>query len=138
MSRRIDHRSRGRALYLQLADYLRNDIRDGTIPAGDLLPSIPRLQQEYDLGRDAVRRGLAVLVAEGLIEVIAGVGSMVRDQDRAQVVAIQAGDEISARMPDPQESADHDMPPGVPLLVVTRRGKDIPYPANRVTLRLSK
>lgn len=63
---------------------------------------------------------------------------MVRDQDRAQVVAIQAGDEISARMPDPQESADHDMPPGVPLLVVTRAGKDILYPANRVTLRLSK
>jgi GntR family transcriptional regulator len=66
-----------RPIYQQIADELRERIRQGSYPPGGQLPSEGDLIQEFDVTRVTVRRGLAVLQNEGLIEVIRGKGMFV-------------------------------------------------------------
>ncbi|HZH02644.1 MAG TPA: GntR family transcriptional regulator [Myxococcaceae bacterium] len=73
----IDHRS-DRAVYQQIADVLRERIRDEVYAAGSKLPSESELLSEFDVTRQTVRRGLAVLAQEGLTEASRGRGVYVR------------------------------------------------------------
>ncbi len=62
----------------QIADELRGRITSGDLPPGARLPSITTLMQEYGVARNTARRALAILVDEGLIEIVHGWGSFVR------------------------------------------------------------
>lgn len=72
----INHRS-DRPVYQQIADELRTRIRGGTYPPGSKLPSETELVEEFGVTRITVRRGLAVLQQEGLIETVRGKGVFV-------------------------------------------------------------
>lgn len=69
-------------LYYQLERHLGERIRGGEFKAGDLLPSEDRLCAEYRVSRITVRRALAALTGEGLIERRRGVGTFVAEADR--------------------------------------------------------
>ncbi|SCK12758.1 GntR family transcriptional regulator [Streptomyces sp. WMMB 322] len=66
------------ARYQQVADSIRGQIADGTLSAGDRLPTEPELVDEYAVSRLTVRHALDVLQAEGLVEKFHGRGTFVR------------------------------------------------------------
>ena len=70
--------TRPETLYQQVAQRLRQDIDTGKYMPGDLLPSEPQLSRHYNVSRQTVRQAIAVLRAEGLLEVEQGRGTFVR------------------------------------------------------------
>lgn len=66
------------ALYQQVAAEIRNGIAEGEYKPGAPLPSEAQLIERYGVSRPTVRKAIAALRAEGLIEVIHGKGSYVR------------------------------------------------------------
>ena len=63
--------------HVQLADYLRARIDDGTYPPRAKLPSEVTLVQETGFARDTVRKAMAVLAGEGRVYVVRGLGTFV-------------------------------------------------------------
>jgi DNA-binding GntR family transcriptional regulator len=74
----IDHDA-GRPVWRQLADILRDMIESGEIPPGKLLPSQRTLMQRYEVSDGTVKRALALLREEGLIETERGRGVYVKE-----------------------------------------------------------
>lgn len=72
----IDHGG-DRWEYLQLADILRERIADGTYRPGEKIPPLLDLQAEFGLSSMTVRRGVRVLVGEGLLNRVPGRGTFV-------------------------------------------------------------
>ncbi|GGK13075.1 GntR family transcriptional regulator [Streptomyces camponoticapitis] len=66
------------ALYQQVAAEIRSGISTGEYTPGAPLPSEAQLIDRYRVSRPTVRKAIAALRAEGLIEVIHGKGSYVR------------------------------------------------------------
>ncbi|MCO8305342.1 GntR family transcriptional regulator [Streptomyces sp. RKCA744] len=66
------------ALYQQVAAEIRSGIATGEYKPGSPLPSETQLIERYKVSRPTVRKAIAALRAEGLIEVIHGKGSYVR------------------------------------------------------------
>lgn len=64
--------------YRQLASILRARIERGDYKPGRAIPSELRLQQEFGLARDTVRKAVRLLRDEGLLTVAAGRGAFVR------------------------------------------------------------
>src|SRR2546422_7005798 len=64
-------------LYLQIAELLRTQVREGHYPPGVALPSERKLMDEYGVTRATVRNALAELRAEGLIVMERGAGAFV-------------------------------------------------------------
>jgi GntR family transcriptional regulator len=73
-------RSSDRPVYRQIADQLRNAITRGEFPPGAKLPSERVLMDRYQTSRVTVRQAIAVLGAEGLIDVEHGRGVFVRSR----------------------------------------------------------
>jgi GntR family transcriptional regulator len=109
---------RYRPRYVQLADILRNQIRNGRLRQGQDLPSEITLCEEYELGRAAVRQALAVLRHEGLITTEQGRPSYVRESPPRRPVVLDAGDEVVCRTPSADERLWMGLEPGVPLVEV--------------------
>jgi DNA-binding GntR family transcriptional regulator len=65
------------AAYRQLAAVLRERIRGGELAPGQRMPSEKDLHDEFGLARETVRRALAILRSEGLVEVRHGHGTFV-------------------------------------------------------------
>ncbi|WP_089248184.1 GntR family transcriptional regulator [Asanoa hainanensis] len=86
--------SREGAAYMQLAAVLRDRIRNGTLPPGGRMPSEKDLHDEFGLARETVRRALAVLRQEGLIEVRQGHGTYV--VDTPPEVKLHRGDSVTS------------------------------------------
>ena len=78
------------AAYRQLAGVLRERIRSGALSVGQRLPSEKGLHDEFGLARETVRRALAVLRGEGLIEVRHGHGTYVTEAPDS--VGLRSGD----------------------------------------------
>lgn len=62
----------------QMVQTLRDEIANGTYPPGQFLPSEPAQAERFGLSNKSVRKGLDMLVDEGLIEKIPRVGSRVK------------------------------------------------------------
>lgn len=126
-----------RAVYRQIADQLRAQIRAGDIPPGGLLPSEGRLAQQYGVGKDTVQRAIAVLRNEGIVGTERGYGTWVVEEKARTQVRVPRGAEVEVRMPDDAERVELDIEAGVvvPIVVITMggllRGK---YAADRVRL----
>jgi GntR family transcriptional regulator len=73
----------------RLADVLAQQIREGDLVEGTWLPSWVKLAKEHDVVVSTVRRALAMLADQGLIEIVAGRGAIVRKREG---VARQAAD----------------------------------------------
>jgi DNA-binding GntR family transcriptional regulator len=82
------------AAYRQLAAVLRDRIRNGELPPGRRMPSEKDLHDEFGLARETVRRALAVLRSEGLIEVRHGHGTYV--VEAPSVVELAPGDRVTS------------------------------------------
>jgi DNA-binding GntR family transcriptional regulator len=70
----------GRPGYLQIADDLRQQIRDGRLAAGQALPSTAQLREEYEVSAGVVKAAISVLRTEGVVIGQQGKGVFVRDQ----------------------------------------------------------
>jgi DNA-binding transcriptional ArsR family regulator len=82
------------AAYRQLARILRDRIRSGQLPAGGRMQSEKDLHDEFGLARETVRRALAVLRAEGLVEVRHGHGTYV--VEAPPIVDLFPGDTVTS------------------------------------------
>lgn len=76
-------------MYQQIADALRQQIADGTLGPGAKLPTEAELVEEYGVSRDTVRKGLTMLVNEGLVISARPTGHFVRKR-QAMVFRPQA------------------------------------------------
>ena len=86
-------------LYLKLSDMLAEQIMDGTLPEGTLLPSERELCQIHDISRTTVRQALQDLSQKGYIRAIHGKGTMVvRPQIRQELRSIYSFDEDMRRL----------------------------------------
>jgi DNA-binding GntR family transcriptional regulator len=65
----------------QLYRLLRARITSGELAPGERLPSILDLADEYDLAPVTVRKALAALKAEGLVETAPGWGTFIAERD---------------------------------------------------------
>src|SRR3954470_24970591 len=82
------------AAYRQLAAILRKRIHNGELPAGRRMPSEKDLHDEFGLARETVRRAMAVLRAEGLIDIRPGHGTFV--VDTPPQVTLKPGDSATS------------------------------------------
>jgi GntR family transcriptional regulator len=64
----------------QLAGLLRARIESGELQPGDRIPSVVSLAQEYELAAGTVRKALAQLQHEGLVESRVGWGTFVTER----------------------------------------------------------
>lgn len=73
------NRESGVHLYLQIADYLRAEIRRGTYQPGKHLPSESQIGRAFRVSDRTARQAVRVLVDEGLATVIRAKGAYVAD-----------------------------------------------------------
>ena len=72
--------------YQVIVDELRASILDGGFEAGERLPSENELARRYGTSRPAVRRALALLKAEGLVDTEQGRGVFVRPKPHVRLL----------------------------------------------------
>jgi len=60
--------------YVRIANDLRRRIVSGELAAGKPLPSITRLTQEWHVARETASHAVSVLVEEGLVRRVPGLG----------------------------------------------------------------
>ncbi|MFF9559327.1 GntR family transcriptional regulator [Streptomyces albus] len=65
----------------QIANDLRRQIEDGTIPPGRAIPSMIQLEERYGVARDTIRKATRTLKEEGLLETVNGLGIFVRPRE---------------------------------------------------------
>jgi GntR family transcriptional regulator len=124
--------------YKELAAHLRKQIRGGELNPGDRLPSEVALRQTYDLGRHTVRAAVAVLRAEGLVQIVRGWGAVVAEPRSMDDIELPSGATVTARMPTIEERHEYDIPEGVPVFIVSdEHGTGDLYPADRYRLRIA-
>ncbi|TNJ65014.1 extracellular solute-binding protein [Paenibacillus hemerocallicola] len=75
----------------QMIDTLRKEIVSGLRKSGDFLPSELALCEHYNLSNFTVRKGLDVLVAEGLIEKVPRIGTRVAASAGTETATIRLG-----------------------------------------------
>ncbi len=64
-------------LYYQLADFLREDIRNSVLKSGDIVPSENELIKLHNISRGTVREAMRLLLREGIIKRHRGIGTFV-------------------------------------------------------------
>jgi GntR family transcriptional regulator len=74
-------------VFRQIADHLREAIRDGRLSPGEQLPSESQLVEHYDVTRTTVRQALAELRNEGLTIAEHGRGVFVRSRPKVRRLA---------------------------------------------------
>ncbi len=72
-----DHQRVGEPPYLRIASDLRQRIESGELQAGDALPSINRIAQEWGCAKTTAAKALNMLKAEGLVRGVQGWGTIV-------------------------------------------------------------
>src|SRR5580704_6292600 len=66
--------------YVRLAALLRADIQSGALAPGEPAPSITTLSQEHGLARQTVAKAFGLLVDEGLVVRVPGLGYYVAER----------------------------------------------------------
>jgi DNA-binding GntR family transcriptional regulator len=110
---------------MQVAEALRQRIQNGVIT--DKMPSEAEIASEFGIARTTVRRALASLESEGVIESIAGLGRRVSGNEVQQAPYERVRDDLLARMRDGRLLAGEKMP-SEPTLATT-------YGVSRGTVR---
>ena len=124
-----------RALYKQLADLIREQIRNGVLRPGAFLPGEQKLTRQHRLGRETVRQAIAVLRTEGLVDSRRGLGTHVRLPIQRTAVALDRGDRAIVRMPAEPERCRYTINEGVPIIEIHRAdGTTQMHPGDSVEL----
>ncbi len=63
--------------YIQIADIMRHRIKRGRWPRGEVLPSLEKLMEEFQVARVTVRQAIQLLASEGLVSPQRGRGTFV-------------------------------------------------------------
>jgi DNA-binding GntR family transcriptional regulator len=116
----MDRRTRAPE-YKRVADELRARIGP-EFGVGDLLPSLPQIEEQYEVSRDVARRALMELRLAGLISTQHGVGSTVETLPRASQTSSPSEEEIMRRIGTMQAQID-DLADG---LAEIRRERGLP------------
>lgn len=119
-----------RGTFRQIADQLRDLIREGVLKPGAMVPSELALVEQHGVARGTVRSALALLVDEGLIEVVPGQGRRVAGEP-TDVEATTAYERIAAdlaRRVRAEEFGPNDLLPSESTLVAE-------YGVSRSTVR---
>jgi GntR family transcriptional regulator len=74
--------SSGKPIYEQICQQIKTQIMDGTLTAGEALPSMRALAKELHLSVITVQRAYEDLTRDGFIETVSGKGSFVAAQNR--------------------------------------------------------
>jgi GntR family transcriptional regulator len=67
-------------LYIQVASIMRNRIQSGQWRAGQKIPTLEKLEKEFEVARVTVRQAVELLSEESLLEARQGVGTFVSGQ----------------------------------------------------------
>lgn len=92
----------------RIADELRGQIRDGTVTSGAMLPSELQLSEQYGVARGTVRSALGMLVGEGLVEVVPGVGRKVVRSTSDHAIAATTYERIASDLSDRIKQGEFD------------------------------
>lgn len=111
-----------RALYRQIADILRTRILNGTLAPGTVLPSERHLGQEFEVGHHTIRRALAVLRAEGHVQTIGGLGTVVFAVDET-IMDVDAPATLRIRRATDDERRRLEIAEGAPVAVIEHAGR---------------
>lgn len=131
--RRIDHHAE-RAVFRQVADDIRDQIKQGTLVPGEDLPGEKRIADIYGVGGDTVRSALRQLRSELLIVTETGVGSRVREPEERTVMDIPPGARVTIRPADADERRRFALAEHEPVAVIeTADGTEV-LPAYKVEL----
>jgi GntR family transcriptional regulator len=68
-----------KAIYLQLADLIRDSIMSGALKSGEAIPSVRHMSADYRLNPQTILNATQLLVNEGLLEKQRGKGYFVTD-----------------------------------------------------------
>ena len=74
--------SSGKPIYEQICQQIKSQIMDGTLTAGETLPSMRSLAKDLHLSVITVQRAYEDLTRDGFIETVSGKGSFVAAQNR--------------------------------------------------------
>ena len=74
--------SSGKPIYEQICCQIKSQIMDGTLSAGEALPSMRALARELHLSVITVQRAYEDLTRDGFIETVSGKGSFVSAQNK--------------------------------------------------------
>ena len=74
--------SSGKPIYEQICQQIKSQIMDGTLTAGEALPSMRALAKELHLSVITVQRAYEDLTRDGFIETVSGKGSFVAAQNQ--------------------------------------------------------
>ncbi|MBN2562067.1 MAG: GntR family transcriptional regulator [Phycisphaerae bacterium] len=80
-------RGKQRLLYRQLADRLRQDIENGRLKPGAMLPSMDDLARRHRINKATVRQAIAELTARGLVYSVPSRGTFVTEPEAPQRAA---------------------------------------------------
>lgn len=80
--------------YRQIADTIRRRIVDGVYREGELLPPAGELEESFGVSNITIRKALALLADEGLVEGKRGVGTAVRRAPKTARVAIAVSNDF--------------------------------------------
>ncbi|MDT0307733.1 GntR family transcriptional regulator [Streptomyces sp. DSM 44917] len=92
--------------YLRVADDLRQQIADGTLPPHTRLPSQASIRARYGVSDTVALEARKVLMAEGLVEGRSGSGTYVRERPAPRALARSGFRTVGEGSPFRQEQAD--------------------------------
>ena len=74
--------SSDKPIYEQVSSQIKNKIMNGTLEAGEMLPSMRALAKDLHISVITVQRAYADLTRDGFIETVSGKGSFVASQNK--------------------------------------------------------
>lgn len=79
-------RENPKALYLQVADALKQDIIDGTFKPGDRIGSQEQLVKRFKVSKITIRKAIEILETEGYVTISHGIGTFVKQEKVEQTL----------------------------------------------------
>lgn len=124
-------------LHVQVAAAIRTEIDTNVLLPGDDLRTEADLGHHYGVGLGTVRRALASLASEGRIVRRRGYRAQVMPEVEREVVRVQRGSVLKARMPSREERREMGLPVGVPVVEIHIGGRVSVHAADRCDFKVS-
>lgn len=90
-----DHKT----IFLQIRDWLVDQILTGKLSPGDRIPSVRELAADIEVNRNTVMRSYALMEQEGIIDNRRGIGFFVSDQARQRLATDEKAQFIREELP---------------------------------------
>jgi DNA-binding transcriptional regulator YhcF (GntR family) len=90
-----DHKT----IFLQIRDWLVDQILTGKLAPGDRIPSVRELAADIEVNRNTVMRSYALMEQDGIIDNRRGIGFFVSDQARQRLATDEKAQFIRDELP---------------------------------------